>query len=112
MRSRVRRNPHCVHRNRDGSCPTRTSPSGSTASGFAGIDLRGQTAEEALEQLTAQLDQALLRNAKSVRIIHGHGTGKLKAAIRQFLAQSTYVTTFRPGAKEEGGDGVTMAELT
>ena len=87
-------------------------PSGSTASGFAGIDLRGQTAEEALEQLTAQLDQALLRNAKSVRIIHGHGTGKLKAAIRQFLAQSTYVTTFRPGAKEEGGDGVTMAELT
>ncbi len=87
-------------------------PSGSTASGFAGIDLRGQTAEEALEQLTAQLDQALLRNAKSVRIIHGHGTGKLKVAIRQFLAQSAYVTAFRPGAKEEGGDGVTMAELT
>ena len=85
---------------------------GSTASGFAGIDLRGQTAEEALEQLTAQLDQALLRNAKSVRIIHGHGTGKLKAAIRQFLAQSAYVTAFRPGAKDEGGDGVTMAELT
>ena len=88
------------------------APSGSTSSGFAGIDLRGQTAEEALEQLTAQLDQALLSNAKSVRIIHGHGTGKLKAAIRQFLAQSAYVTAFRPGAKEEGGDGVTMAELT
>ena len=88
------------------------APSGSTSSGFTGIDLRGQTAEEALEQLTAQLDQALLRNAKSVRIIHGHGTGKLKAAIRQFLAQSAYVTAFRPGAKEEGGDGVTMAELT
>ncbi len=88
------------------------APSGSTSSGFAGIDLRGQTAEEALEQLTSQLDQALLRNAKSVRIIHGHGTGKLKAAIRQFLAQSAYVTAFRPGAKEEGGDGVTMAELT
>ena len=85
---------------------------GSMASGFAGIDLRGQTAEEALEQLTAQLDQALLSNAKSVRIIHGHGTGKLKAAIRQFLAQSAYVTAFRSGAKDEGGDGVTMAELT
>ena len=85
---------------------------GSTASSFAGIDLRGQTAEEALEQLTAQLDQALLSNAKSVRIIHGHGTGKLKVAIRQFLAQSAYVTAFRPGAKDEGGDGVTMAELT
>ena len=88
------------------------APVGATASGFAGIDLRGHTAEEALEQLTVQLDQALLRNAKSVRIIHGHGTGKLKAAIREFLAQSAYVAEFRPGAKEEGGDGVTMAELT
>lgn len=87
-------------------------PSGSPSPGFAGIDLRGQTAEEALEQLTSQLDQALLGNAKSIRIIHGHGTGKLKAAIRQFLAQSAYVEAFRPGSKEEGGDGVTMAELT
>jgi len=90
----------------------RDAPATATASGFAGIDLRGHTAEEALEQLTAELDQALLRNAKSVRIIHGHGTGKLKAAIREFLAQSAYVTAFRPGAQEEGGDGVTMAELT
>ena len=88
------------------------APAGARASGFAGIDLRGHTAEEALEQLTVQLDQALLRNAKSVRIIHGHGTGKLKAAIREFLAQSAYVATFRPGEQEEGGDGVTMAELT
>lgn len=85
--------------------------SGSAESDFAGIDLRGQTAEEALEQLTTQLDQALLRNTRSVRIIHGHGTGKLKTAIREFLAQSAYVTEFRPGAQEEGGDGVTMAEL-
>ena len=86
--------------------------SGPVSSDFAGIDLRGQTAEEALEQLTAQLDQALLRNAKSVRIIHGHGTGKLKTAIREFLAQSVYVEEYRPGSQEEGGDGVTMAELT
>ena len=94
------------------SRPNESAPVTTTASGFAGIDLRGRTAEEALEELTAQLDQALLRNVKSVRIIHGHGTGKLKAAIRQFLAQSAYVTAFRPGAQEEGGDGVTMAELT
>ena len=92
--------------------PERDAPVRATAPGFAGIDLRGRTAEEALEELTVQLDQALLGNAKTVRIIHGHGTGKLKAAIRQFLAQSAYVTAFRPGAQEEGGDGVTMAELT
>ena len=85
---------------------------GSTTSGFASIDLRGQTAEESLEQLTAQLDQALLHNSRSVRIIHGHGTGKLKTAVRQFLAQSAYVGAFRPGTREEGGDGVTVVELT
>ncbi len=88
------------------------APAGATTSGCTAIDLRGHAAEEALEQLTAQLDQALLGNAKSVRIIHGHGTGKLKAAIRQFLAQSAYVRAFRPGSSEEGGDGVTLAELT
>lgn len=85
---------------------------GSATPDFAGIDLRGQTAEEALEQLSAQLDQALLRNTRSVRIIHGHGTGKLKTAIRTFLAQSAYVAAYRPGSQEEGGDGVTMVELT
>lgn len=94
------------------SLSTGSTASGSGASDFAGIDLRGKPAEEALDQLTAQLDQALLRNARAVRIIHGRGTGKLKATIRQFLAQSTYVTTFRPGNEEEGGDGVTMAELS
>lgn len=92
--------------------PNESATASTVAPGFAGIDLRGHTAEEALEALTAQLDQALLCNAKSIRIIHGHGTGKLKTAIRQFLAQSAYVTAFRPGAREEGGDGVTMAELT
>ena len=94
------------------SKPGQSLSNKNVATGSTGIDLRGQTAEEALEQLTAQLDQALLSNAKSVCIIHGHGTGKLKAAIRQFLAQSAYVTAFRPGVKDEGGDGVTMAELT
>ena len=92
--------------------PNEGAQAGAMASGFAGIDLRGHTAEEALEKLTMQLDQALLRNAKIVRIVHGHGTGKLKAAIRQYLERSAYVTAFRPGAQEEGGDGVTMAELT
>ncbi len=90
--------------------PSGTSLSG--LSGFANVDLRGRQTEEALEYLTARLDQALLHDSKAIRIVHGHGTGKLKAATREFLAQSAYVTTFRPGTREEGGDGVTMAELT
>lgn len=88
------------------------SPSKATGSGFTTIDLRGQLTEDALEHLTAKFDQAVLHNTGSVRIIHGHGTGKLKVAIRHYLAQSAYVASFRPGTQEEGGDGVTFVELT
>ncbi|MFQ5991467.1 MAG: endonuclease MutS2 [Nitrospiraceae bacterium] len=75
------------------------------------LDLRGKSAEEALEQTVATLDQAVLAGAVSLRIIHGHGTGRLRAVIREHLGQSPYVTTFRAGERAEGGDGVTIAEL-
>ncbi len=80
------------------------------------IDLHGYTVEDAIERLTACLDQALRRDCSAIRIIHGHGTGALKTAIRQFLKQSVrrsfYVASFRPGTQGEGGDGVTVAELS
>ncbi len=83
--------------------------------GFTTIDLHGCTTEEAIERLTARLDQAMLRDCAAIRIIHGHGTGTLKTSIRQFLQQSVeqsfYVASFRPGGLGEGGDGVTVAEL-
>jgi DNA mismatch repair protein MutS2 len=44
-------------------------------------------------------------------IIHGHGTGALKRAIRDYLASSNYVKEYRRGEREEGGDGVTIALL-
>jgi len=85
----------------------RTSPS---PSGLLTLDLRGQTVEEALECLASRLDEAALTVAQSLHVIHGHGTGKLKIAIRQYLSQSSYVESFRPGMKGEGGDGVTIIE--
>ena len=86
----------------------RTSPS---PSGLLTIDLRGQTVEEALECLASRLDEAALTVAKSLHVIHGHGTGKLKIATRQYLSKSPYVESYRPGMQGEGGDGVTIVEL-
>ena len=83
----------------------------SLPSGLLTVDLRGQLVEEALETLASRLDTAALTVAKSVHIIHGHGTGKLKAATRRYLSKSPYVESYRPGEEGEGGDGVTIVEL-
>ena len=75
------------------------------------VDVRGQTAEEAQEAVVACLDRAALAAAQTVRIIHGHGTGRLKQALRDYLKTSPYVASFRPGERAEGGDGVTVVNL-
>jgi len=75
------------------------------------LDVRGQTAEEAQEAVVACLDRAALAGAQTVRIIHGHGTGRLKQALRDYLKTSPYVASFRPGERAEGGDGVTVVNV-
>ena len=75
------------------------------------LDVRGRTAEEAMELTVAALDRAALAEVPFLRIIHGHGTGRLKAVLRDYLKRSPYVQTFRSGERAEGGDGVTIAEL-
>lgn len=75
------------------------------------VDVRGQAADEALERVVAALDRATLDGAPFLRIIHGHGTGKLKASLRAYLKDSPYVTTIRPGDRAEGGDGVTIVTV-
>ncbi|MGH7229326.1 MAG: Smr/MutS family protein, partial [Nitrospiraceae bacterium] len=75
------------------------------------LDVRGRTAEEALDLTISALDRAALAGAPFLRIIHGHGTGRLKAALRDYLKASPYVSTFRAGERAEGGDGVTIVEL-
>jgi DNA mismatch repair protein MutS2 len=75
------------------------------------VDVRGRTAEEAREALVACLDQALLDGIPVVRIIHGHGTGRLRQVLRDYLKESPYVSAFRPGERAEGGDGVTVVNL-
>ena len=75
------------------------------------VDVRGQAADEALDRVVAALDRATLDGAPFLRIIHGHGTGKLKASLRAYLKDSPYVATIRPGDRAEGGDGVTIVTV-
>jgi DNA mismatch repair protein MutS2 len=75
------------------------------------LDLRGQRADDALEQLERYLDAAYLAGLPFVRIIHGKGTGKLRQAVRQALSNNPHVKRFEAGGDREGGDGVTVAKL-
>lgn len=75
------------------------------------LDLRGYRVEDALDDLENYLDKASLANLSPVTIIHGHGTGALKSAVRDFLSSSPYVAKFRPGEDSEGGDGVSVIDI-
>jgi DNA mismatch repair protein MutS2 len=73
--------------------------------------LIGQRVEEALEALDRFLDAARLAGHEEVRIVHGHGTGRLRKAVRAFLEDHALVRGRRPGRAAEGGDGATVVTL-
>lgn len=75
------------------------------------IDLRGMDSIEAICVLDRYLDEAMRSNLPSVRIIHGKGTGALRAAVQQSLRKNRFVKNFRLGVYGEGEDGVTIAEF-
>ncbi len=75
------------------------------------VDLRGMMTDEALMVLERFLDTAMMGKLETVTIVHGKGTGAVRAAVRTYLKRSRYVKTFRPGRYGEGEDGVTVAEL-
>lgn len=75
------------------------------------LDLRGERVEEALDDLENYLDKASLANLTPVYIIHGHGTGALKSAVRDFVSTSPYVGKYRVGEDAEGGDGVCVIDI-
>jgi len=75
------------------------------------LDLRGKRIHEAEAEIEQFLDRSCREHLPNVFIIHGHGTGALKALVRELLADSPYVESFRPGERGEGGDGATVAVL-
>jgi DNA mismatch repair protein MutS2 len=76
------------------------------------LDLRGMRVDEAIHALEEELDRRLREGAEEVHVLHGHGSGALKSAIREHLARSPYVRRSRPGESHEGGDAITVAELS
>jgi DNA mismatch repair protein MutS2 len=73
--------------------------------------LIGQRVEPALEALDAYLDQALLAARREVRVVHGHGTGRLRQAVREHLRSHPAVRALRAGEPNEGGNGATVVTL-
>lgn len=75
------------------------------------VDLRGMRVDEAEEQVMYALDAAIRADLPSLRVIHGKGTGALRERVAEMLRKDSRVKHFRLGAWNEGGAGVTIAEL-
>jgi DNA mismatch repair protein MutS2 len=75
------------------------------------LDMRGMRAADALMEMEKYLDDALLAGLPRVYLIHGKGTGALRAAVQQELREHPAVRRFRLGEAGEGGTGVTVVEL-
>jgi DNA mismatch repair protein MutS2 len=75
------------------------------------IDLRGMRPDEAESAVMQALDSAIRADLRSLRVIHGKGTGALRDRVAEMLSKDTRVKGFRLGAWNEGGTGVTIAEL-
>lgn len=91
----------------DGADPGRANARTPTTT----IDLRGQRVDESLAGLDRFLDEALLLGHDVIFIVHGHGTGVLRAAVRQHVARHPAAKSSRAGEGSEGGDGVTVVFL-
>jgi len=90
----------------DGHIHTATAPSPGVR-----LDLRGCTVDEALQRLDSHLDAAMRAELPWIHIIHGKGTGALRRAVREFLAEHPVVSSYEAGGDKEGGAGVTIAKL-
>jgi len=75
------------------------------------INIIGQHAEEAMEQVDKFLDSASMAEVDRVRIVHGHGMGILKRAVAELLSRNPHVSRFYAATPAEGGTGATIAEL-
>ena len=75
------------------------------------IDMRGETVDEALGELSLFIDKCVLNNIEEIRIIHGKGTGALQAAVTDYLRTHPNISEYRLGKYGEGENGVTIAKV-
>ncbi len=100
----------------DRTSPQRVSPRVTRDTGMrrmvpATLDIRGARVDEALELLERTLDGAALAGGGRLTIVHGHGSGALRDAVRDTLTGHPLVRDWRPGERGEGGDGATIVSL-
>ena len=100
---------------RDPVAEASVAAAGGTEAAFRAVhntlDLRGERVDDGLSMTDRFMDDASMDDVPFVFILHGHGTGALKAAIRQHLRRSSYVDEFTPGNRAQGGDGITVVKL-
>jgi len=75
------------------------------------LNVIGCTVDEAISRAERFLDESLMTDRRTVRLIHGYGTGQLKRALAGFLQQHPLVARFDQAPPEQGGGGVTVVEL-
>lgn len=75
------------------------------------VDLRGLRADEALREVDFFLDRLLQHGDSVAYVLHGHGTGALKKAVREWLRNNPVVASWRPASDSEGGDAFTRIDL-
>ena len=94
-----------------GGSVTKTIESASRRKAASEVDLRGMDVEQGLLEMDRFIDECVLLNLNTVSIIHGKGTGALRAAVHQALKRNKAVRSFRLGVYGEGETGVTIVEL-
>ena len=94
-----RERPRESHDSRDLTGPT------------AEVNVIGQRVDDAIDTVDKALDGALLSGAARLRVVHGHGTGRLRDGLREHFRGHGSVASLRPGGKDEGGNGATILEL-
>ena len=75
------------------------------------LDVRGNRVDDAVAQVDRFVDESLMAGRDAIFVVHGHGTGALRSAIRSHLQTHKAIEKLRPGEQSEGGDGVTVAFL-
>ena len=75
------------------------------------LNVIGQTVDEAIARLEKFLDESTLTDQRTIRIVHGHGTGQLRRAIAAFLKNHPLVAHHELAPQNEGGGGATIVQL-
>ena len=75
------------------------------------IDVRGQRAEEAIQVVTNHIDDAVMCEAETVKILHGKGNGILRQMLREMLNTMPHIKSFRDEHIQQGGSGITIVEI-